>query len=122
MRHAANQEPLTQNTFANGANSFGYTLAGQVWNGRENLNPLQAKLRETELGGKPRGPRGNSLPRFAAAHPISQIANLMNPVDEVQANSAHESLLFFLEYGEAVPLIALTGNFPRRDELAAFFD
>ena len=111
MRHATNQEPLAQDTFANGAGSFGHTLAGKVWNGRENLNPLQAEPPETELGGKPRRARRNSFPCFAAAHPIPQIANLMDPVDEIQADAAQESLFVFGEYGEAVPLIALTGNF-----------
>ena len=112
MWHAANQESLAQDAFANGAGSFGHTLASQVWNGRENLNPVQAELLETELGGKPRRARCNSFPRFAAAHPIPQIGNLMDPVDEIQADAAQESLFVFVEYGEAVPLIALTGNFP----------
>ena len=107
-----NQEPLAQHTFANGAGSFGHTLAGKVWNGRENLNPVQAKLRKTELGGKPRRARRDSFPRFAAAHPIPQIANLMDPVDEIQADAAQKSLFVLVEDGEAVPLIALTGNFP----------
>lgn len=122
MRHAANQNPLAQDTFANGAGSFGHTLASKVWNSRENLNPVQAELAETELGGQPGRARRNSFPRFTAAHPITKIADLMDSVDKIQADSAQESLFVFVEHGEAVPLIALSSNFSRRNELAAFFD
>lgn len=109
---AINQETLTQNTFAGCAGFFRDALTGEIIHRRHDFNALQTKLFEPEARRQTRCRRCHTSLSGAAAHPISEIRDLMNAVNEVQANSAKKPLLAVSKHGKAVPFITLAFDFP----------
>src|ERR1041384_376134 len=122
MRHAIDRQALAQDAFTDGAGAFGNALAGDVIDRGDNFYAVQTKLFKAKARGEPGRSRGDAATGGAGAHPITKICELMNSIDEVDADAAQESSGRLIEDCEAIPFVALRTNIPRSDKVAALLN
>src|SRR2546423_12750549 len=122
MRRAINRQALPQNAFADGAGPFSDALAGDVIGGGDNFYAVQTKLLKAKPRGEPGCSRSYAATGGTGAHPVTKIRDLMNSIDEVDADSAQESSGRLIKDCEAVPFVALRKDIARGDKIAALLN
>src|SRR5438067_13668337 len=107
MRHAINRQALPQNAFADGAGPFSDALAGDVIDSGDNFYAVQTKLVKAKARGEHGRSRSYAATGGTGTYPVSKIRELMNSIDEVDADAAQESSGRMIKDREAIPFIAL---------------
>src|SRR5437660_7014962 len=120
MRRAINRQALPHDAFADGAGPFSDALAGNVNDCGDNFYAVQTKLFKAKARGEPCRSRCYAATGGTGAHPVTKIRELMNSIDEVDADAAQESPGRLIKDCEAVPFVALRTDIPRGDKIAAF--
>jgi len=122
MRHAINRQTVAQDSFTDGAGPFSHALAGDVIDSGDNFYAVQTKLCKAKARGELGRSRGYAATGSTGAHPVTKISELMNSIDEVDADAAQESSGRLIKDCEAVPFVALRKDIARGDKIAALLN
>src|SRR5438874_10268644 len=113
MRHAIDRQTVAQDSFTDGAGPFSDALAGDVIDSGDNFYAVQTKLLKAKTRSEPGRSGGYTATGGTGAHPVTKIRELMNSIDEVDADAAQESSGRLIKDCEAVPFVALRKDLAR---------